>query len=535
MGGAATACSATHVPGSCTGTVEEATSGSALLVVAKPTQNPTDEDDQIRVHLESMGFSVVRVAEEDPAPVPDDYDLVVMSPSLNSSVLVQNKYDLTTAPLLCMDGGSFDKLKMTSVPGSGTSVLDAKIALPPASPLAAGLSGLIATHDSPHPTQSFSHDVARPYGSAMVVASLPGFAKGEVVFAYSVGAGTAPGFFVPGLRVGFPRGFDRYTPETLRLFDAAVEWLTRPRPEVLLITTKGANTKNALHAAGYGVTLHNGAGLSESDAAGKSLVFVQSWSPGADISVLRDLAVPMLVDNETAFLAQRLSLASTSGTYSTSDLDIVEPLHPLSAHLSDTVAVTAGTTLSVWGTPAPSAVIAAAIPGGSPAVFGYEAGAEMVMGVVARERRVGLWLRNVAVPALKPDGQALFDAALEWAAQSDADGDGLGYSDEIVYGTDPQNPDTNGDGVLDGAAVDSGISPTLEDMDGDGLTNVEEAAIGTDPFLWDTDGDGINDKNDCYPLDPDNNVCPNDPTPGIPPVITLIEPAIPPSSIEPPL
>jgi hypothetical protein len=104
-----------------------------------------------------------------------------------------------------------------------------------------------------------------------------------------------------------------------------------------------------------------------------------------------------------------------------------------------------------------------------------------------------------------------------------------------VYGTDPQNPDTNGDGVLDGAAVDSGISPTLEDMDGDGLTNVEEAAIGTDPFLWDTDGDGINDKNDCYPLDPDNNVCPNDPTPGIPPVITLIEPAIPPSSIEPPL
>jgi hypothetical protein len=53
--------------------------------------------------------------------------------------------------------------------------------------------------------------------------------------------------------------------------------------------------------------------------------------------------------------------------------------------------------------------------------------------------------------------------------------------------------------------------------------------------LWDTDGDGINDKNDCYPLDPDNNVCPNDPTPGIPPVITLIEPAIPPSSIEPPL
>jgi hypothetical protein len=97
---------------------------------------------------------------------------------------------------------------------------------------------------------------------------------------------------------------------------------------------------------------------------------------------------------------------------------------------------------------------------------------------------------------------------------------------ELALGTDPFNRDTNGDGVLDGAAVGSGLSATNLDMDGDGVPNALEVARGTDPFRADTDGDGSNDGTDCFPLDPTRWEC-LPPTPGdtTPPVITLAEPA----------
>src|SRR5207249_2796918 len=41
----------------------------------------------------------------------------------------------------------------------------------------------------------------------------------------------------------------------------------------------------------------------------------------------------------------------------------------------------------------------------------------------------------------------------------DADHDGLGDLGENVVGTDPSNPDTDGDGVLDGAEVQQGTNP----------------------------------------------------------------------------
>jgi hypothetical protein len=62
----------------------------------------------------------------------------------------------------------------------------------------------------------------------------------------------------------------------------------------------------------------------------------------------------------------------------------------------------------------------------------------------------------------------------------DFDGDGLTNFGEVLLGTDATNPDTNGNGVLDGA----------EDSDGDGLTDSEEVRLGTDARSPDSDGDG---------------------------------------------
>ncbi len=46
----------------------------------------------------------------------------------------------------------------------------------------------------------------------------------------------------------------------------------------------------------------------------------------------------------------------------------------------------------------------------------------------------------------------------------DTDNDGLSDEDEIIYGTDINNPDTDGDGYLDGEEVESGYNPLGEGL-----------------------------------------------------------------------
>ena len=54
----------------------------------------------------------------------------------------------------------------------------------------------------------------------------------------------------------------------------------------------------------------------------------------------------------------------------------------------------------------------------------------------------------------------------------------------------------------DADADRNGINDNLDDWDGDGLSTAQEMAQGTDPFNPDTDGDGLDDAVDIYPRDP---------------------------------
>ena len=89
----------------------------------------------------------------------------------------------------------------------------------------------------------------------------------------------------------------------------------------------------------------------------------------------------------------------------------------------------------------------------------------------------------------------------------DTDGDGIDDGSESGVGTAPLNPDSDGDGMNDGwENQHNGFDPTVDnstdtnpdndldvDPDGDGLTNGEESEAGTNPGESDTDGDGLND------------------------------------------
>ena len=82
----------------------------------------------------------------------------------------------------------------------------------------------------------------------------------------------------------------------------------------------------------------------------------------------------------------------------------------------------------------------------------------------------------------------------------DDDNDGLTDQEETEAGTNPLNPDSDGDGLTDGAEVNTHeTNPTLIDSDGDGLTDSQELTgfirpdWTTDPNNIDSDGDSISD------------------------------------------
>jgi hypothetical protein len=78
---------------------------------------------------------------------------------------------------------------------------------------------------------------------------------------------------------------------------------------------------------------------------------------------------------------------------------------------------------------------------------------------------------------------------------TDKDHDGLTYEEEMNLGTDPNNADTDGDGLTDGQEVKVyKTNPKNFDTDGDGLTDGDEVkTYKTDPLKSDTDGDGFLD------------------------------------------
>ncbi len=134
-------------------------------------------------------------------------------------------------------------------------------------------------------------------------------------------------------------------------------------------------------------------------------------------------------------------------------------------------------------------------------------------------------VRTVLVDA-DTEANLLFSLAANWRWQArhpakfevtggdlDSDGDGLFDEEEKHYGTNPLNPDTDGDGLLDGAEVkEHKTNPLDPDSDLDILKDGAEVLLyKTNPLDPDTDKGGVTDGHEVVedqtdPLDPSDDL-----------------------------
>jgi outer membrane protein OmpA-like peptidoglycan-associated protein len=88
----------------------------------------------------------------------------------------------------------------------------------------------------------------------------------------------------------------------------------------------------------------------------------------------------------------------------------------------------------------------------------------------------------------------------------DEDNDGLSLLQERRFGTNPRDPDTDADGIMDGEELRRfRTNPLRADTDGDGLSDGDEVGkYRTDPAKYDTDGDLVGDGDEIlkYKTDP---------------------------------
>jgi len=515
--------------------------GTVLLVHGGATPNPDDMAVQNR--LIRAGFTVT--LKQDTAAASGDANgkvAVLVSVSV-SDASVNTKFQATTTPVITWEPLLYDDLKMTTAAG-GTSSSQTSLSITnPAHPLAGGVSATAAVTSSP---TSFGYGT--PLASGTVIATI--YPAGQTaVFGYEAGASTVTSFTLPGRRVALFNAGAFLNTRGWALFDAAVNWATQPRPRALLVTGNTAlplgvgdrGIADRLAMLGFSVTRLPSGSLGTNPAAGMTLVVISSTAVSSEVgTTFRDVLVPVVTWNHNLFPILRMTgsvLGTDYGLHTPAvyQFYIIDSNHPLAGGLPPgNSAPTPNPDTFAWGAwatnPKPAMIGSWGLGSSHIGVFGFGRG-DAVIGTgnpTAPERRVGLFLRDNTASmdplVFWPDGWRLVEAAMTWATGGDADGDGLTTFQEAQWGTNPENADTNGDGVSDGTEVAMGFSPTSNDVDGDGLTYAQELLKGTNPFRADTDGDGVLDGIDAFPLDPTRWQTPTDPTPGVPPIITLQEP-----------
>ena len=154
-------------------------------------------------------------------------------------------------------------------------------------------------------------------------------------------------------------------------------------------------------------------------------------------------------------------------------------------------------------------------PGAETTVHGESGNSSYVAAFIGEELDLG-FSTPVSGPTEAPPAQTESVPVPTPATNNDPDYDGLTNDVEAQWGTDPLNPDSDGDGLYDGDEVYVyGTNPLNADTDGDGYSDYTEVMeMLTNPTIFngtpviDSDGDGVLDSdeinNGTDPYDPNS-------------------------------
>jgi RHS repeat-associated protein len=456
-----------------------AQSPEALFVV-KSSGSLNAMDIAFKNRLEALGYQVVPItATSATASSANGKALVVVSGTVVSGD-VNTKFRDTTVPVVVMEQGIHDDMKMTgTVSGTDYGTASSQTTLTitnPGSPLAAGLTGNVTLASAARTVYW-----GKPAATASVIATQTGNANRALIFAYETGTQMV-GLVAPGRRVGFfmsDTGSDDWTNEVWDLFDAAIDWAGRVNPALFVVgnttlSTSDLLVKNRLEALGFVLTTKSAASSVSADASGKSLVVISASVIASDVmNKFRTSAVPVVTWEFAVWHNLGLVASNTTTDRNTissqTQVKITNPTHPLAARRSGTVTVTAAASGFYWGKALASAIKVGEQPANATQgfIFAYEQGAAL-QNLTAPARRVALFPQDSAFANLNDSGWAFFDAAMHWAIEAppsaDSDADGLPDSWEIQYF---------------GNLFQTGSG----NPDGDGRTNAQEYADGTDPTV----------------------------------------------------
>jgi lysophospholipase L1-like esterase len=188
------------------------------------------------------------------------------------------------------------------------------------------------------------------------------------------------------------------------------------------VTSADAAAIGRLQAFGQAVVVVKDSASTTADAGGKSLVVIsESVGSGNVGDKFNSVAVPVLVYEPWVYdnLGMTGVVESTDFGQATGQSQLqMAGTHALTGGLTGTVTVGSAAATFSWGMPGAAAVVAATLAGDASraAIFGYEAGVQLANGQAAPARRVALHPNVGAIDGWNANGQALFDAAVAWAA-----------------------------------------------------------------------------------------------------------------------
>lgn len=488
----------------------------ALFVVGSASPL-SSSDEALRARLVGLGFDVtIRTGPASTTGDAGGKDLVLVSESVASADVLAKFRDVP-APVVNLEPSILDDMKMTG-PTWATDYGDADnqqnvVVLDAARghPLAAGLSGSVQVAST-----ASKFVWGAPSAEAVRVATISGQSGQTAIFAYEAGANMV-GMKAPGRRVGWFAGSN--TPAALtangwKLFDAAIQWAVGRHALFVvggwpLSAADAALRSRLAQQLGYQVETVLGPDTRTFQATGKDVIVISESTVSSTVGDrFQSVAVP-IVCLEPALWDLELRMVGTSWGTDHGDIDnqtqlaIVSPGHPLAAGLpAGLVTTTTSPQKYLWGRPANAAVKVASLAGDASkyAIFGYEAGAQMV-GLTAAARRVGWFAGDLAPAAFGEAAWALFEAAVRWAAQPQAllivadlppsPSDALlrnrlesplGFRVEMVRAIDSQTAQASGKTVV--VISESSWSEDILDK----YRSVAVPVVSLEPAVWDDMG-----------------------------------------------